>query len=53
MGVKGLIRDIIMVFVAAQLLLNNMDRFMLAGILIVTVIVFTIIGFMKFFGVLD
>ncbi len=47
MGIKGLIRDIIMVFVAFQLLTKGMDNFHLALILIITVIVFTILGFLK------
>ncbi|MEM5790701.1 MAG: hypothetical protein QXP77_01485 [Candidatus Aenigmatarchaeota archaeon] len=47
MGIKGLIRDIIMAFVAFQLLTRGMDNLHLALILIVTVIFFTIFGFLK------
>ncbi len=47
MGIKGLIRDIIMAFVAFQLLTNGMDNFKLALILIITVVIFTLLGFLK------
>jgi len=47
MGIKGLIRDIIMAYVAIQLLLGSSNTFTLGIILIVTVIIFTIIGFLK------
>ena len=46
MGIKGLIRDGIMAFVAFQLLMGGMSNFQLALILIITVIIFTIIGFL-------
>jgi len=52
LGVKGLIRDCIMAFVAFELLTKGMNNFELAMILIATVIFFTILGFLKFFGVL-
>ncbi|MCS7106276.1 MAG: hypothetical protein NZ942_03100 [Candidatus Aenigmarchaeota archaeon] len=47
MGVKGLIRDVIMAFVAFQLLTNGMEKTHLAYILIATVIFFTILGFWR------
>lgn len=47
MGIKGLVRDIIMTFVAFQLLTKGMDNFHLALILIITVIFFTVLGFLK------
>jgi hypothetical protein len=46
MGIKGLIRDVIMAYVGIQLLIGNPDTFGLGLILIVTAIIFTIIGFM-------
>jgi len=46
MGIKGLIRDVIMAYVAIQLLIGSMNNFQLALILIITVIIFTIIGFL-------
>jgi hypothetical protein len=46
MGIKGLIRDAIMAYVAFQLLIGGMSNFQLALILIITVILFTIIGFL-------
>ncbi len=49
MGWKGLTRDIIMAFVAFELLTNHADKFHLALILIATVIFFTILGFIKLF----
>lgn len=48
MGIKGLVRDIIMAFVAFELLTNGMDKNYLAYILIAVVIFFTIIGFWRF-----
>ncbi len=46
MGIKGLIRDIIMAYVGIQLLIGGSDNFTLGIILIITVIIFTIIGFL-------
>jgi hypothetical protein len=46
MGIKGLIRDIIMAYVGIQLLLGNPDNVFLGAVLIITVIIFTIVGFM-------
>jgi hypothetical protein len=46
MGIKGLIRDVIMAYVGIQLLLGNSDNVGLGAILIITAIIFTIIGFM-------
>jgi hypothetical protein len=50
MGIKGLIRDIIMAYVGIQLLMGNSDTFGLAMILILTAIIFTIIGFLRMWG---
>jgi len=50
MGVKGLIRDAIMFYVGIQLILGNPDIFNLAMTLIVTAIIFTIIGFLRMWG---
>ena len=47
MGLKGLIRDLIMFFVGFQLLWGNMDSALLGSILIVTAAIFTVIGFLK------
>jgi len=47
MGIKGLIRDVIMAYVGIQLLMGASDIFSLAMILIITVIIFTIIGFLR------
>jgi hypothetical protein len=47
MGIKGLIRDAIMAFVAFELLTNGIDKNILAYLLIATVIFFTIIGFWR------
>ncbi|MEM5882856.1 MAG: hypothetical protein QXQ77_01270 [Candidatus Aenigmatarchaeota archaeon] len=49
MGIKGLVRDAIMIFVAFQLLTNGMEKTHLAYILIAVVIFFTILGFWRFF----
>ena len=46
MGIKGLIRDIIMAYVGIQLLIGGSNNFTLGMILIVTAIIFTIIGFL-------
>lgn len=53
LGVKGLVRDAIMAFVAFELLTKGMNNFELAMILIATVVFFTILGFLKLFGVLS
>ena len=45
MGIKGLLRDFIMAYVGIQLLIGGHNNFTLAMILIITVIIFTIIGF--------
>lgn len=50
MGVKGLIRDLIMFYVGIQLLLGGIDKTILGWILIITAIIFTIIGFMIAFS---
>ncbi len=50
MGFKGLIRDVIMFYVGLQLIFGGMDKFTLGLILIITAIVFTIIGFIVAFG---
>jgi hypothetical protein len=47
MGVKGLIRDIIMLYVGIQLLLGASNNITLGWILIITAIIFTIIGFLR------
>ena len=47
MGIKGLIRDVIMAYVGIQLLIGGSDTFSLAMILIITAIIFTIIGFLR------
>ena len=47
MGIKGLIRDTIMAYVGIQLLLGNPDTTGLGVILIITAIIFTIIGFLR------
>ena len=50
MGVKGLIRDIIMLYVGIQLLLGASNIQILGWILIITAIIFTIIGFLRMWG---
>jgi hypothetical protein len=50
MGFKGMIRDVIMFYVGIQLLLGGMDKFTLGLILIITSIIFTILGFIIAFG---
>ena len=45
MGVKGLIRDLIMFFVGFELIFGGMDKFTLGLILIITAIIFTVLGF--------
>jgi hypothetical protein len=49
MGLKGMIRDIIMVFVAIKLLTNDSSNFHLALILLATAGFFTVLGFYKLF----
>jgi hypothetical protein len=50
MGFKGLIRDVIMFYVGLQLIFGGMDKFTLGLILIITAVIFTIIGFIVAFG---
>jgi hypothetical protein len=50
MGIKGLIRDIIMLYVGIQLIIGGSNVFTLGMILIATAIIFTIIGFLRMFG---
>ena len=50
MGVKGLVRDVIMFYVGIQLLMGGSNVFALGWILIITVIIFTIIGFLRMWG---
>ncbi len=47
MGFKGLIRDVIMFYVGIQLLLGASNIQTLGWILIITAIIFTIIGFLR------
>ena len=47
MGVKGLIRDVIMFYVGIQLLLEKPNVITLGWILIITAIIFTIMGFLR------
>ncbi|MEM5778033.1 MAG: hypothetical protein QXK49_00165 [Candidatus Aenigmatarchaeota archaeon] len=50
MGIKGLIRDIIMFYVGMQLIFGGLDNFTLGLILIFTSVIFTILGFIIAFG---
>ncbi len=50
MGIKGLIRDVIMLYVGIQLLLGGSNVFALGTVLIFTAIIFTIIGFLRMWG---
>jgi hypothetical protein len=50
MGFKGLIRDIIMFYLGVQLIFFNFDRVTAGIILIVSAIIFTILGFIIAFG---
>jgi hypothetical protein len=50
MGVKGLVRDVIMFYVGIQLLLGGSNVLALGWILIITAIIFTIIGFLRMWG---
>lgn len=50
MGIKGLIRDVIMFYVGIQLLIGGSNIFTLGLILIFTAIIFTIIGFLRMWG---
>ena len=45
-----MIRDVIMFYVGLQLILGGMDRITLGAILIITAIIFTILGFIIAFG---
>jgi hypothetical protein len=49
-GFKGMIRDIIMFYVGLQLIIGGMDKFTLGVILIITAVIFTILGFIIAFG---
>jgi hypothetical protein len=49
MGIKGLIRDLIMFFVGYQLIIGGMDRIQLGLILIIAAAVFTVVAFIRFF----
>ena len=53
MGLKGLMRDVIMFFVGVELLTNGMSNSTLGVILIGASIIFTLLAWLKFFGVLD
>jgi hypothetical protein len=50
MGFKGMIRDVIMFYVGFQLILGGIDRFTLGLVLIVTAVIFTVLGFIIAFG---
>jgi len=50
MGFKGMIRDLIMFYIGAQLILGGTNTFTLGAILIITSIIFTIIGFIVAFS---
>lgn len=50
MGFKGLIRDVIMFYVGIELLLGASNTITLGWILIITAIIFTIIGFFRMWG---
>jgi len=50
MGIKGLIRDIIMFYVGIELILGASNTTFLGWILIITAIIFTIIGFLRMWG---
>jgi len=50
MGVKGLIRDVIMFYLGIQLVFGWMNSFDAGVILIITAIIFTIIAFVVAFG---
>jgi Zn-dependent membrane protease YugP len=50
MGFKGMIRDIIMFYIGLQLVLGGANTFNLGIILIITSVIFTIIGFVVAFG---
>ena len=49
MGIKGLIRDIIMFYVGIQLVLGNADPFTMGMILIIVATLFTILAWIIFF----
>jgi len=50
MGVKGLIRDVIMFYVGFQLILGGASNLTLGAILIITATIFTVLGFIIAFG---
>lgn len=50
MGIKGLVRDVIMFYVGIQLLLGGMSSSILGWILIISALIFTVIGFVIAFG---
>ena len=50
MGFKGMIRDVIMFYVGVQLILGSANIFNLGLILIITSVIFTILGFIIAFG---
>ena len=50
MGFKGMIRDVIMFYVGLQLIFGGMSNFSLGLILIITAVIFTILGFIIAFG---
>ncbi|MFH1229599.1 MAG: hypothetical protein V1678_04215 [Candidatus Aenigmatarchaeota archaeon] len=50
MGIKGLIRDAIMFYLGVQLIFGWMDRTTAGIILIISAIIFTILGFIIAFG---
>lgn len=47
MGVKGLVRDVIMFLVGIQLLMGSTDTVLLGGILLLSAAIFTVIGFLR------
>ena len=49
MGVKGLIRDIIMFYVGIQLVLGKSDAFIMGCILIIAATIFTVMAWILFF----
>jgi len=50
MGFKGMIRDVIMFYVGFQLILGGASNFTLGLILIISAVIFTILGFIIAFG---
>lgn len=49
MGIRGLIRDLIMFFVGYQLIFGTMEKIQLGLILIIAASIFTILAFYKMF----